>query len=373
MMTAPECRQLRHSGVWLALFVLTTVATLAGPSWAATPLRVHATESNREPVATSLSEKERLVNLILERWQATAIRAGNDPIAWRDTFGLQLSLLPASKLQELVAANPATGYQGVVEAVVQSQLAGMDKGGSPTKSLGQTTTDLVFVAINPCRIVDTRNAGGAISAASPRSFIFSTTPAGNFSAQGGSATNCNLGFTGNIVPLAPKAIAATVTIVTPTADGNMVIYPAGTTPGATSALNYNAGAVLANTTVIVGAQSGATDFTVALNGPAQSAHVVIDAIGYYYAPAATALDCVWTAVSTVDIPSGTASSTSSPACAAGYALVSGACYMPTADAALIENGEGTFFNFPGWYCYGRAGATASSISAFGRCCRVPGH
>jgi hypothetical protein len=286
---------------------------------------------------------------------------------------VQLSLLPGSKLQELAGPNPANGYQGIVETVVQSQLAGMEKRALATKALGQTTTDLVFVPINPCRIVDTRNAGGPISSASPRNFVFSTTPAGNFSAQGGSATNCNLGFSGSIVPLAPKAIAATVTIVTPSADGNLVIYPAGTTPGPTSALNYSAGAVLANTTVIVGAQTGSADFTVALNGPTQSAQVVIDAIGYYYAPAATALDCVWTDVSTVDIPAGSATSTSSPACAAGYALVSGACYMPTADAALIENGEGTFFTFPGWYCYGRAGATASSISAFGRCCRIPGH
>jgi len=351
-------------------------------------LRVYATESTSETVPMSVAEKDQIVNTLLDRWQRAAARFGGDPASWRDTFGLQLSLLPGSTLRRLATLNPADGYQGIVEAVAQAQLANSGKNDARTKLLGQTTTDLIFVPINPCRIVDTRfGGGGIISSGAPRDFYYANPPGGTFAAQGGAATNCGLAFTGGIAPLSPKAIAATLTVVLPSAAGNIVIYPTGATPGTTSVLNYAGGAVLANTTVIVGAQGGAADFTVALNGPTHSANVIVDAIGYYYAPAATPLDCVTVTNtnSNTSYPPG-ASDTFGVLCTTGYQVTGGGCTFTNADGSTatdktvfvnrttrrFDTNTGDFTNE--WNCQWTNTDPVKSFRFIARavCCRTPG-
>ena len=252
----------------------------------AAPLRAYATEWNRDAQGMPVAQKERLIELLIARWEGAALRFGADPKTWRDTFGLQLSMLPASTLAALAKTTPENGFQGVVAKITEVLRTAAEKGQSQAKA--GTTTDLVFVPINPCRIVDTRfGGGGSISQGSPRDFVYANPLGGTFASQGGSATNCGLVFASSL--LSPKAVAATVTVVNATGSGNFVIYPAGSSPGTTSALNYAAGQVLANTTVIVGAQGGAADFTVALNGPPHGADVIVDVVGYYYAGAIDSL------------------------------------------------------------------------------------
>lgn len=356
------------------------------------PLRAYATEWNRDTGTVTSARKEQLIETILARWQPAAVRFGADPKSWPDAFGLALSMLPASTLRDLAAASPANGFAGIASTVSQTLRGVAEKQGVVFKALGQTTSDLVFVPINPCRIVDTRfGGGGFITTGSPRNFVYANPASGTFASQGGSATNCGLVFASSVTPLSPKAIAATVTVVNATGSGNFVIYPAGATPGTTSALNYTAGAVLANTTVIVGAQGGAADFTVALNGPPHGADVIVDAIGYYYAPAATALDCVRVQGPRFDIPAGMSNTASNagaaPACPAGYLAISASARSATSDIggttpvgsnslhALTVSGStdapwnGTTINCK----YGNSNAFDIYGQCDVLCCRIPGH
>ena len=62
-MVSSQCGQLRSYRGLVAVLILGVAVLLVRPSWAATPLRVYATESNRETAVTSLSERERLVDL----------------------------------------------------------------------------------------------------------------------------------------------------------------------------------------------------------------------------------------------------------------------------------------------------------------------
>jgi hypothetical protein len=355
---------------------------------ASTPLRAYATEWNSEAQKMSAAQKESLIQALLTRWEPAALRYGADPKIWRDTFALQLSMLPGTRLAALAAAQPENGFQGVIEQVA-AVLRDAAEQKAPRKLLGDTTTDLVFVAINPCRIVDTRFGGGGIlSTGSPRDFQYANPSSGTFASQGGSATNCALAFANSLTPLVPKAIAATVTVVSPTGSGNLVIYPTGSTPGTTSALNYTTGAVLANSTVIVGAQGGAADFTVALNGPSHSANVVVDAIGYYYAPAATPLDCV-----TVQSTNG--NKTQAPGatdqfgitCTTGYQVTGGGCHFSNTDGTaatentvVINKCTRTFDTVTQTYTNQWFGQWTNNdpVKSFrfnvrAMCCRTPGH
>ena len=82
------------------------------------------------------------------------------------------------------------------------------------KSLGDTGDDLVYTPVVPCRIVDTRNAGGAISASSSRDFKVWVS-SGGFTAQGGSATNCNISPD-------PVAVVLNITAVSLAGAGNFI-------------------------------------------------------------------------------------------------------------------------------------------------------
>jgi len=87
------------AGITAAMGSLACVAALAvaWPAHGATPLRSYATEWNREAQGITTAQKEALITAILDQWQPAALRFGADAKTWRDSFGLQLSMLPGSK------------------------------------------------------------------------------------------------------------------------------------------------------------------------------------------------------------------------------------------------------------------------------------
>jgi hypothetical protein len=143
-------------------------------------------------------------------------------------------------------------------------------------ALGSLSSDLVFTPITPCRIVDTRSASsGAFAAGSTRDFIGW---GASFAAQGGAANSCGL-------PLGTDnaAIAVNFAVVLPTAVGYVTAFPANaaTMPFAAT-LNYFAGDVKANNTVLKLSQTG--------TGPhfkiysTTATHLIADVVGYYAKP-----------------------------------------------------------------------------------------
>ena len=99
---------------------------------------------------------------------------------------------------------------------------------------------------------------------------------GGFTAQGGSATNCN-------IPPNPVAVVVNITAVSPAGAGNFIVFPTGT-PTFTSVLNYNASvSALANGAIVPVCQPNCTNqLTVATNGA--GADVIVDIVGYFKPP-----------------------------------------------------------------------------------------
>ncbi|MDP9222027.1 MAG: hypothetical protein M3P23_16030 [Actinomycetota bacterium] len=143
-----------------------------------------------------------------------------------------------------------------------------------------TSTEAKFTAITPCRIVDTRIAGGRISTSTPRSFV--ATGSSGFAAQGGKSTGCG-------IPSAAVAIQANVVTVGGTGSGFLKIYPFGAAAPNSSYMNYRDSAALANGGTITLNVGGAKEFTVAT--ASHSTYVVIDVSGYFVKP-------MWAEVST---------------------------------------------------------------------------
>ncbi len=249
----------------------------------------------------------------------------------------------------------------VIDSMARASLAPTDvQRASVVKALGAAATDLVYTPVTPCRILDTRVAGGTLAGGFSRDFNAVVGSGGNFSSQGGSATDCG------VVAAGQAAVVINLTAVTPTGAGYATAYPFGTTRPLASSVNYTAGAIV-NNSIVVKLPSPLTtkDFTVYTFA---ASDFVADIVGYYAPPVATALECSRQFGSFVNVPANTYGFGVSATCPAGYTAtglgIEAAANVVMADSAISSSG-GTIFTY-------NLGGTAQSTRAWVQCCRVPG-
>lgn len=125
-------------------------------------------------------------------------------------------------------------------------------------------------SVTPCRIVDTRAAGGAIPAGGTRSFLVAGSGLGG---QGGVSAGCGIPW-----PWA-TGVVATVTAVAPSGNGFLRAWPYGDTEPTATLLNFTKNVGMSNTATLPICTSGCVwDLSVKVYGSAT--HVVIDVVGY---------------------------------------------------------------------------------------------
>lgn len=129
------------------------------------------------------------------------------------------------------------------------------------QALAASPVALPFVAVTPCRLVDTRGngaplTGGFLPAATLRTYTL--------------AGVCN-------IPADAKAISLNATVVNPVGPGFLTLYPQGTLPPAVSTLNFLANDVVANAAVVPLSASGAISVVFGVSG----GDLVLDTNGYY--------------------------------------------------------------------------------------------
>lgn len=123
-----------------------------------------------------------------------------------------------------------------------------------------------FYAITPCRVADTRAGfGGIVAASSTRTFQFR-------------------GICG--IPSNASAVTVNATVVGPTANGFLSLWPAGTTFPGVATILFNAGepalgngAIVPLGTVAAGQPDMAAIYGVA--GGSATLHLVLDVTGYF--------------------------------------------------------------------------------------------
>ena len=229
---------------------------------------------------------------------------------------------------------------------------------SAAAQIGSLSNDLVFTPVTPCRIMDTRNPGvksGILVAGTTRNFWGW---AGSFADQGGAATPC-----GTLGSTDEAAIVVNFTVVTPDAAGYITAFPFNASQPTAATVNFAAGAVVGNNATLKLSQTGSVDHFKVFS--TSNVHLVADIVGYYAKPVATALQCVDTALTNVNLGAGGTADAFAPACATGYASTATFCraYSYDVSFAVIDSGQ----------CSARSNAvTATSISASQRCCRIPG-
>ena len=156
-------------------------------------------------------------------------------------------------------------------------------------SIGQVQAqdELIYVAVDPCRIADTRkSAMGVINANTLRNFRIAGT-SGDMAAQGGT-TDC-LNPKGSERPVAVSAYILAVPADSSTGKGVLTAYPSDLPPpaaGTGSTVNFAQDQVIGNTTTVKVCVDGncPSDGELAILARSTDEHVVIDVQGYFYQP-----------------------------------------------------------------------------------------
>ena len=131
-------------------------------------------------------------------------------------------------------------------------------------------SESVYVAITPCRILDTRNGGGKFNNGTTRNFYVGGTF--GFAPQGGHSGGCG-------IPIGATAIAASIGAVNSAANGYLVAWPQNLSKPNASNLNYTRGQPIASGGNITIQKNSAFSLKIFnFGGPTD---VFMDVTGYY--------------------------------------------------------------------------------------------
>ncbi|MBP7677342.1 MAG: hypothetical protein KBB14_13570 [Thermoanaerobaculia bacterium] len=152
--------------------------------------------------------------------------------------------MPCTTYHYRVTATSAAGTTNGADATFQTTCAG-----------GR------FYPLAPCRVLDTREDGPAMTDGVPREVAFHGA--------------CN-------VPAAARALAANVTVTQPTLPGHVSVFPADAASTGTSVVHFVAGTTRASNVIIKLADDGTgrarLEATVPVGG---TVHVIVDVSGYF--------------------------------------------------------------------------------------------
>ena len=178
--------RVRHCAGFVVTAFLVTIAAGAEPI------------AKPDPLLTIDRARDTVVDRIVLQWHSALSYQAESELRAR---------LWAARADNLFAASLAPSLADVNALLADGEQRVLESTRVNVKAIGDANADLVYTPISPCRIADTRGAGGGVLLANAaRTFDgFSA----NFSTQGGTASNCGM-------PNAVAAIAMNVYAVNPT-------------------------------------------------------------------------------------------------------------------------------------------------------------
>ena len=294
--------------------------------------------------------------------EATAAGLGD---SWRMT--MITNLMKGSQANFTNVAGSKTLADARLSAI-EVAAAGVPASADRSKALGSVTTDLVFMPISPCRIIDTTVTGTPMTSGEQRNFVTL-----NNASQGASNGSCVFQQVGTALnSKRPAALAANISVLALTTPfssiGYLAAYPQGGTPD-TAFMTYKFNDVISNAGVIPVSQAASNaGFTLFVSF---GAHIKMDVFGVFVSPEATALQCVDVVVSDVVAAGNRGLGTAS--CAAGYTLTGGGIRTFSNDLQTVNASAPSSPNSNSWFSsITNNGAASKTYDTYARCCRTPG-
>jgi hypothetical protein len=352
------------SAIAIALVVGSGFSLAAGNS----PPTVRSAEIERQARAP-ITPKQRgeLTRQFVNKWGVYVQKVhGLDVHAWARRMGGTFASADPGNFQAALRRSTFEGAMATLDgaghklsdAAVIDAMARSDRP-IGINDFGDLDRDLVYTAIEPCRIVDTRNTtAGAIAAGTSREFI--VYGLADYGSQGGSSTDCNL------LDQSPQAAVFNVTAVAPPTTGFATVYPADSTRPLAASMVYQTGTTLSNMAISKLGFTPSGDFQIFSE---RTVHYVVDIVGYYDAPFATALDCIDVTQGPIAVASNT-QSTVTVSCPATDTATGGGADSSVRQGVFL-NGSRPAGN--GWLSsVQNTSGTTTNTTHYATCCRVPG-
>jgi hypothetical protein len=173
--------------------------------------------------------------------------------------------------------------QRILSRLTAEQVEALAESDAPVQNVtanavGDAESDLLFVPLAPCRIIDTRLGGGIITAGSTRAFRAAGTS--GFEAQGGKSGGCGVPI-GASSPVA-AAVMINLVAIDVAGKGNLAAWEFGQPEPLASSINFQKIDMnIANGLIvpIAGVSSQTADLNVKANF--NNAHLVADVTGYF--------------------------------------------------------------------------------------------
>jgi hypothetical protein len=148
------------------------------------------------------------------------------------------------------------------------------------------STNLIYTAIEPCRLIDTRVHDSPLVAGEP--LVLNVVGSSNLAFQGGSATGCPIpGFDTSQSAAQVQAVMVNVIAVGAAGPGDLVAWPSDHSQPTASILNYAASASLSGLNlangVILPVRQDAQGTDITVLAQVHGTHLVIDALGFFSA------------------------------------------------------------------------------------------
>ena len=199
-----------------------------------------------------------------------------DEPGWEEDFRSGLSLANDSKLLVIQNAKSYAEVQAILGGGTPDDYSA-ESMGTPF-ALGDPDKDYVYTPVKPCRITDTRKAGGKIPSNSSRNFYVHG--AGTLlTPQGGNPAGC-------IAPRPepgdePRAAHINIVAVDSTGRGYLTVWPKGTTRPLSSVINYEPGKNDPISNAFTVKTGWHVNHEISIYASKET-HVVADVLGYYY-------------------------------------------------------------------------------------------
>jgi hypothetical protein len=244
------------------------IASIAKILGALAGLALFAAAAHAETRTPRTALEQQVQGLIAETIRRHAARPVAEATVERDARRLAASLSDR-ELREASARGDATV---AFDAIVAKAAA--------APALGDPSADLLFVPVPPCRIIDTRLAGGGILTPGT-TYSFRVTGVDAFQAQGGQDGGCGIPA-GAATPEA-AAVVINFVAVGPQGPGDMRAWPYGQPKPTSSIINYaNVGGLnIANGLVVPISGVSTQPFDINVSPDVSGAYLVADVTGYF--------------------------------------------------------------------------------------------
>lgn len=313
------------------------------------------------------SQRATIARALVHKWGGEVREQGGDVYDWGVKLGRFVGTADADNVLQATNMPTYTTMMGVLQGQplqsksVQSAL--LQEANIGTKSLGSTIADTTYTPLpnGRCRIADSRAIASPLPGGVARAI--DTEDISSYASYGGNGTYANGdGSTNCGIASFATAVAVAVTVLSRGTDGVFKIYQNGKPYQTGSTIYYTPSLSAANDMIVTSCQTCAEELAIYSSS---SVDYVIDVVGYFMPPQATALQCVDTADTVASVAAGATSNATAPACSAGYTQTATNCESSTWQMPFVF--------FSGGVCSAQNNSSsAASLRASRTCCRVPG-